>query len=264
MPSDPAHRIVAADAYRVPPPFRPSRFAATNLVTPSTRARPTAGCTSYAARFLDAGSLESLAPARLCAGQHRGFPTSTMRPRRWRSWPRPRRASPTWLGSIAGALQRRASWATTSRLPEQRRHAHRLSRLARRGFPQRRAGHWSRCLFWILALDVTDVEFVMPHAGLQLPWRPATWWSSTRPWRTGCAVRATRQQVLESSFRHGDAARQIFLTGEIPLTDAQWAALGVPWLPVEEHEAPRRARPDGGGVRRPQRQHQAAGRCGTA
>ena len=41
---------------------------------------------------------------------------------------------------------------------------------------------------------------------------------------------------MEASFLGGKDDRQAFLTGEIPLTDAQWAALGVPWLPVEEHE----------------------------
>jgi hypothetical protein len=46
-----------------------------------------------------------------------------------------------------------------------------------------------------------------------------------------------RGEVLESSFPDDAQGRQVFLTGELPLTDAQWAALGAPWLPVEEHDA---------------------------
>jgi hypothetical protein len=42
--------------------------------------------------------------------------------------------------------------------------------------------------------------------------------------------------ALEASFLRGEDCRQMFLTGEVPLTDAQWARLGAPWLPVEEHE----------------------------
>ena len=41
---------------------------------------------------------------------------------------------------------------------------------------------------------------------------------------------------MAASFDTGQHRHQIFLTGELPLTDAQWAALGAPWLPVEVHE----------------------------
>ena len=40
------------------------------------------------------------------------------------------------------------------------------------GFHNDVSRHWSRCLFWLLALDATDVELVMPHAGLRLPVAP--------------------------------------------------------------------------------------------
>jgi len=36
--------------------------------------------------------------------------------------------------------------------------------------------------------------------------------------------------------RPGALGRQIFLTGELLLSDAQWTLLGAPWLPVENHE----------------------------
>ena len=43
--------------------------------------------------------------------------------------------------------------------------------------------------------------------------------------------------ALAESFEDGDAGRQLFLTGEMQLDDAQWAALGAPWRPVEAHAA---------------------------
>jgi hypothetical protein len=42
-------------------------------------------------------------------------------------------------------------------------------------------------------------------------------------------------QAVAASFEAGAQRQQIFLTGELALTDAQWAALGSPWLPVEVH-----------------------------
>ena len=44
-------------------------------------------------------------------------------------------------------------------------------------------------------------------------------------------------QALAQSFEAGPDRKQMFLTGELLLSDAQWAALGSPWLPVEQHEA---------------------------
>jgi hypothetical protein len=44
-------------------------------------------------------------------------------------------------------------------------------------------------------------------------------------------------QALAASFEDERPRRQLFLTGELLLSDAQWAALGSPWLPVEQHDS---------------------------
>jgi hypothetical protein len=236
MPSDPAHRIVAADAYRVPPPFR--AFAVrSDEPCHAFDARAPYGRVHVVRADLDAGSLADLAA--------RGYPrvsieefsdidyaTTTLAELAAAA---PRVAD--LAGSIATALQRtgvlgddiaayRSSVAT------------RIDYLASRGagFHNDVRGHWSRSLFWILALDVTDVEFVMPHAGLQVALAAGDLVVFDQTMAHGLCRPGDAGQVVESSFGTGDAARQIFLTGEVLLTDAQWAALGVPWLPVEEHE----------------------------
>lgn len=104
------------------------------------------------------------------------------------------------------------------------------------GFHNDVSGHWSGCLFWVLALEATDVEFVMPHAGVRVPvepgglvvFDPAMAHGLCRPRDAGLAV--------AESFEAGPHRHQIFLTGELLLEDARWSALGSPWLPVEEHE----------------------------
>ncbi len=104
------------------------------------------------------------------------------------------------------------------------------------GFHNDVAHHWSRCLFWLLALDLADIEFVMPHAGLHLALAPGDLLVFDQTLAHGLCRPADKGQALATSFDSGDHCRQIFLTGELPLSDAQWAALGSPWLPVEVHE----------------------------
>jgi hypothetical protein len=141
------------------------------------------------------------------------------------------------VGRIAGALQLtgvlgddiaayRSSVAT------------RIDYLASRGagFHNDVRGHWSRCLFWILALDVVNVEFVMPHAGVQVALTPGDLVVFDQTMAHGLCRPGDGAAALEASFLAGEDCRQLFLTGEMPLTDAQWAALGAPWLPVEEHD----------------------------
>jgi hypothetical protein len=123
------------------------------------------------------------------------------------------------------------------------------------GFHNDVARHWSRCLFWILALHVDDVEFVMPHAGVRLAlapgdlvvFDPAMAHGLCRPGDAGQAVAASFEDEGQDANDDGQDAndevhaacgsrRQVFLTGELPLTDAQWELLDSPWLPVEVHE----------------------------
>ncbi|MBW8758728.1 MAG: hypothetical protein JF586_14035 [Burkholderiales bacterium] len=145
---------------------------------------------------------------------------------------------PDLAGAVAHAL--RVTRVLGDRPADYERSvATRVDWLASRGagFHNDVARHWSRSLFWILALDVGDVEFVMPHAALRLPlcvgdlvvFDPAMAHGLCRPADAGRAV--------SEHFEDGDAGRQLFLTGEMLLDDARWAALGAPWQPVEAHAA---------------------------
>ena len=140
-------------------------------------------------------------------------------------------------GSIAGALQ--LTGVLGDDLAAYRSSlATRVDYLGARGagFHNDVRGHWSRCLFWILALAVADVDFVMPHAGVQLPLAPGDLVVFDQTMAHGLCRPRDGAVALETSFLGAEDGRQMFLTGELPLTDAQWAALGAPWLPVEEHE----------------------------
>ncbi len=101
------------------------------------------------------------------------------------------------------------------------------------GFHNDVARHWSRSLFWILALDVHDVEFAMPHAGLRAALAPGDLVVFDPVMAHGLCRPADAGRALAASFVEPEAGRQLFLTGEMLLSDAQWAALGVPWQPVE-------------------------------
>ncbi|MDH4393120.1 MAG: hypothetical protein QE285_17080 [Aquabacterium sp.] len=105
------------------------------------------------------------------------------------------------------------------------------------GFHNDVTGHWSRCLFWVLALDLADVDFVLPHAGLRLPLAPGDLLVFDQTLAHGLCRPADAGQALAASFETGGHDHQLFLTGELLLDDADWAALGAPWLPVEAHAA---------------------------
>lgn len=103
------------------------------------------------------------------------------------------------------------------------------------GFHNDVARHWSRCLFWVLALDLHDVELVMPHVGLRLPLAAGDLVVFDPTLAHGLCRPSDGGQALASSFGPGPADVQVFLTGELPLSDAQWAALGATWLPLAAH-----------------------------
>ena len=117
--------------------------------------------------------------------------------------------------------------------------ATRIDWLASRGagFHNDVARHWSRSLFWILALDVGDVEFVMPHAGLRVPLTAGDLVVFDPAMAHGLCRPADAGRAIAESFEDGDAGRQLFLTGEMQLDDAHWQALGSPWQPVQAHAA---------------------------
>ncbi len=85
-------------------------------------------------------------------------------------------------------------------------------------------------------LDATDVEFVMPHAGVRLALAPGDLIVFDPAMAHGICRPEDSGEAMAASFEGGEHRHQIFLTGELLLTDAHWAALGAPWLAVEEHE----------------------------
>ena len=233
----PAHRIVAADAHAVPAPFR--AFAVrSDEPRHAFDARPPYGRVHVVATdFLDASARAGLA--------HAGYARVDI-------------DEPFAVDYAAATLDELAAAARVPALVREiaqalhvtrvlgddpadyeRGVATRIDFLAARGagFHNDVARHFSRCLFWILAVDAVDVEFVLPHAGVRLPlaagdlvvFDPALAHGLCRPADAGVAV--------EASFADGAAGRQLFLTGEMPLSDAQWAALGAPWQPIEVHAA---------------------------
>ena len=105
------------------------------------------------------------------------------------------------------------------------------------GFHNDVARHWSRSLFWVLALDVGDVEFVLAHAGLRVALARGDLVVFDQTLAHGLCRPADAGLAVAESFEGGDAGRQLFLTGEMLLSDAQWAALGSPWQPVEAAQA---------------------------
>ncbi len=228
--------VVAADRIRVPPPFK--CFAVrSDEAGHAYDARAPYGCV-HAVRtaFLDAGALAGLAAqgwARMQVPTFSDVDYATTTPQDLAA------AAPgvtDLLGHIAGALQMTGVLGTDA-AAYRRSVATRIDYLAARGagFHNDVSRHWSRCLFWVLALDLADVEFVMPHAGVRLALAPGDLLVFDQTMAHGLCRPADQGQVVAASFDTGLNDSQIFLTGEILLTDAQWAALGAPWLPVEAH-----------------------------
>ena len=108
------------------------------------------------------------------------------------------------------------------------------------GFHNDVRDHWTSCLFWNLTLSAHDVEFVMPHAGLRIPLVPGDLLVFDPAMAHGLCRRQDAGRAVAASFTGAGSSRaepQVFLCGELPLTDEQWAAAGSPWLPVETHHA---------------------------
>ncbi|MDE1948440.1 MAG: hypothetical protein KGL43_00415 [Burkholderiales bacterium] len=241
IPDTAAHQTVRLERLQAPPPFR--SFAvrsdearhAMQARAPYDRVHLVRHCHVDPVNRVDPESLRRLAVAALprmtleCFADVDCAPTSlseiaAIAP----DWPDP-------AGALATALESTGVFGDETGACRRSVEA-RVDFLGCRGagFHNDVADHWSRCLFWLLALDLEDVEFVMPHAGLRvrlacgdlLVFDPALAHGLCRPRDGG--------KALEASFAAGDP--QVFLTGELLLDDVRWAALGAPWLAVEEHE----------------------------
>jgi hypothetical protein len=232
-----SHRIIAANTYRVPPPFRAFAVRSEEARHAFDARAPYEHVHVLRADFLDPGSLASLAAEGYARVSIDAFSDIDYAATTLEELAAAAPGVADLVGGIAGALQLTGVLGNDA-AAYRSSVATRIDYLASRGagFHNDVRRHWSRCLFWILALDVANVEFVMPHAGVQVPLAPGDLLLFDQTMAHGLCRPGDRAEVVEASFLHGDDCRQMFLTGEVPLTDAQWAALGSPWLPVEEHE----------------------------
>ena len=235
MSAPPAHRIVAADARVAPAPFR--AFAVrSDEPCHAFDARPPYGRVHVLATdILDADARTRLARAGYARVDiDEPFAVDY--------------AATTWdeLAALAGVPDLAGAIARALRVTRvlgdalvdyERSVATRVDWLASRGagFHNDVARHWSRSLFWILALDVVDVEFALPHAGVRLALSEGDLVVFDQAMAHGLCRPADAGRAVAASFDGGDDGRQLFLTGELLLDDARWAALGAPWAPVERH-----------------------------
>jgi len=236
MPATATHRIIAADAYSVPKPFRGFAVRSDEPRHAHDARSPYAQVHVLGTSFLDADAL-----ARMAAQGHARTRVDEFADVDYATTTLAELAAlapdvDDLVGAIAGALQ--ATGVLGDDLADYRRSvATRIDYLASHGagFHNDVDNHWTRCLFWILALAVADVEFVMPHAGVRVALAPGDLVVFDQTMAHGLCRPGDRGQAISSSFEGGVGCRQMFLTGEIELADAQWAVLGAPWLPVEEH-----------------------------
>ena len=231
------HRIVAADVHAVPAPFR--AFAV----------RSDEPCHAFEARapygrvhVVGTEALEPPARARLAAAGYAKVDIAEPFAVDYAATTWDELAAASGVTGLADAVAR--ALHVTGALGDdpaayERSVATRVDWLASRGagFHNDVARHWSRSLFWILALDVGDVEFVMPHAGVRVALREGDLVVFDQTMAHGLCRAADDGRAVAESFADGDAGRQLFLTGEMLLPDARWAALGARWLPVETHAA---------------------------
>ncbi len=248
VPAPVAHPAIAADAHRVPAPFR-TLAVRSDEPGHADRARAPYGRVHVVhAPFLDAGARAALARhayARMQVGEAFDVDYAPTTPAgvaglaglvELAAGPEPGAAIVT---PVAQAL--RLTGVLGDALPPYLRSvATRIDFLASRGagFHNDVARHWPRCLFWVLALDATDVEFVMPHAGVRVPVTPGDLLVFDPVMAHGLCRPADAGRAEPAHFDvQDDASRQLFLTGELLLDDARWAALGAPWEPVEAHAA---------------------------
>jgi hypothetical protein len=232
-----SHRVIAANVHAVPAPFRAFAVRSDEPQHACDARAPYGWVHLIRMASLDAGSLASLASAgdlrvSIEAFSDIDYATTTL--------PELAAAAPgvSDLGDhIASALQ--LTGVLGRDLADYRCSvATRIDYVAARGagFHNDVSRHWSRCLFWLLALDLSDVDFVMPHAGVCVALAPGDLLVFDPTMAHGLCRPGDGGQAVATSFGTGTPGRQIFLTGELLLGDAQWARLGAPWLPVEDHE----------------------------
>jgi hypothetical protein len=237
MPASSAHCIIATGLYRVPKPFL--AFAVRSEEPRlAAHARATYGQMHVVRTwFLDAGSLARLAAEGLSRVRMEAFPDIAHANTTLQDLAAAAPGVTDLVGQIAAALRLTGVLGNDPA-------SYRSSICARvdylaccgAGFHNDVGGHWPQCLFWILALAAADVEFVVPHAAVRQLLAPGDLIVFDPAMAHGLCRPVDDGQAMASSFETGDHRHQVFLTGELLLSDAQWAAVGAPWMPVEEHE----------------------------
>ena len=236
MSADPDHCIIAADQHRVPKPFRAFAVRSDEPAHALDARTPFGRVHVLRLRSLDAAALASLAAAGYARVTLKAFSDIDYATTTLASLAAAAAGVADLVGAIAGALRR--TGVLGDALADYRRSvAQRIDYLAAcgAGFHNDVSRHWSRCLFWLLVLDATEVEFVMPHAGLRHRLAPGELIVFDQTMAHGLCRPADQGQAVAASFESGAHPHQIFLTGELLLSDAQWAAIGAPWLPVQAH-----------------------------
>jgi hypothetical protein len=232
-----SHRVIAANVHAVPAPFRSYAVRSDELQHACEARAPYGWVHLVRTAFLDAASLARLATAGEARCSIEGFSDIDYAPT---TLPELAACVPhvsDLAGHIASAL--RSTGVLGGDLADYRRSvAAHIDYLAARGagFHNDVSRHWSRCLFWLLVLDLFEVDFVMPHAGVCLPLAPGDLLVFDPTMAHGLCRPGDAGHAVAASFGTGTLGRQVFLTGELLLGDAQWARLGAPWLPVEAHE----------------------------
>ncbi len=232
-----AHRVVEIAALAVPAPFRSFAVRSDEPRHAFDARPPYARVHVVATRFLDAAARARLAGAgRARVDIEEPFTVD------YAATTLDELAALAGVPDLAAAIAR--ALCVTRVMGDdpadyERSVAERIDWLAARGagFHNDVAGPWSRSLFWILALEVGEVEFAMPHAGVRLPLAPGDLLVFDPVLAHGLCRPADRGQAVAESFADGDAGCQLLLTGEMRLDDARWAALGAPWSAVEAHAA---------------------------
>lgn len=229
----PLHRDIAVGAHRVPAPFR-SLAVRSDEPSHADRARAPYGRVHL---LRSEGFLDPASRLRLAENSAAHVPALepldiTHAATSWRELD----AAAPGVGDLAGGIAQALRLTGVPGL-DARATAGRVDHLVCRGagFHNDVARHWPRCLFWVLALALDDVAFLMPHAGLLLPLAPGDLLLFDPAMAHGLGRPADGGQVRADSFGAAQPDLQRFLTGELLLDDAQWAALGAPWQPVEVH-----------------------------
>jgi hypothetical protein len=237
MGAVPVHRIVPANAYRVPHPFGAFAVRSEESGHAFDARAPYDRIHVMRTEFLDPDSLARMAAQGYARTRTEAFSEIDYATTTPEDLAAVAPGVADLVGGIASALQ--FTRVLGDGIAAYRSSvAARIDYLATRGagFHNDVRRHWSRCLFWILALEVSELDFVMPHAGVQLALATGDLVVFDQTMAHGLSRPGDGGQAVEASFLAGEHCRQVFLTGELQLTDAQWAALGAPWLPVEEHE----------------------------